>query len=230
MLEGVENGASAGPARERQLFRDLLGSSAARGLIHVFFATRAATKVPGVTGAGIEPRPIDRVGVLGGGALGSEIATALVMAGVEVRLKEIDERALEAGLARVRRNIERNVEEGRISREQGDATLARISGQSDYAGFGELDLVIDTATRTVEIEQQIFRELVEHTSARTLLARNTSALDIEHIAAGTDAAERVLGMHFSSPAHGMKLVEVVRTRQTSAQVLADTLALAFTIA
>ncbi len=225
VLEGVESGAEAGLAREQELFRELLRSDAARGLIHVFFATRAAGKLPGVTGAGIEARPIERVGVLGGGTMGSGIATALVSAGIEVRLKEVDDACLESGLARVRANIERNVDKGRITREKADATLARLRGQVDYAGFGDLDMVIEAATEKVDLKQQIFRELVEHTSARTILASNTSTIDIERIAPD-GSADRVLGTHFFSPAHIMKLVEVVRTPKTSAQALVDTLALA----
>lgn len=225
VLEGVEKGAKAGFSREQQLFRELLVSDAARGLIHVFFATRAAAKVPGVTDAGLTASPIERVGVLGGGTMGSGIATALVSAGVEVRLKEVDDAALEAGVARVRGNVERNVTQGRITREQGDATLARLRGQTDYAGFSDLDMVIEAATEKVELKQQIFRELAERTSDRAILASNTSSIDIEHLAP-EGAAGRVLGTHFFSPAHIMKLVEVVRSAKTSPQTLLDTLGLA----
>ncbi len=224
VLEGVENGAAAGFAREQQLFRELLVSDAARGLIHVFFATRAAGKVPGVTDAGLTAGGIQRVGVLGGGTMGSGIATALISAGIEVRLKEVDDTALAAGVARVHQNVERNAEKGRITRQQADDTLARLRGQTDYAGFGELDMVIEAATEKIDLKQQIFRELVEHTSGSAILASNTSTIDIERIA--PDGAEgRVLGTHFFSPAHIMKLVEVVRTPATSAQVLLDALAL-----
>lgn len=225
VLEGVENGAAAGFAREQTLFRELLRSEPARGLIHVFFATRAAGKVPGVTDTALTARPIERVGVLGGGTMGSGIATALVSAGLEVRLKEVDDAALEAGVGRVKKNVERNVDKGRISREEADATLARLRAQTDYAGFGDLDMVIEAATEKIDLKQQIFRELAEHTSGRAILASNTSTIDIQRIAP-EGAADRVLGTHFFSPAHIMKLVEVVRTGKTSAQALLDTLALA----
>ena len=225
VLEGVEKGAEAGFSREQQLFRELLVSDAARGLIHVFFATRAAGKVPGVTDAGLTAKPIQRVGVLGGGTMGSGIATTLISAGLEVRLKDVDDAALEAGVARVRGNIERNVEKGRITREQADTTLARLRAQTDYAGFNALDMVIEAATEKVELKQQIFRELAQHTSDRAILASNTSTIDIERIAPeGTSG--RLLGTHFFSPAHIMKLVEVVRTADTSPQILLDTLGLA----
>jgi enoyl-CoA hydratase/3-hydroxyacyl-CoA dehydrogenase len=226
ILAGAVDGPDAGLARERALFEELLSSEAARGLIHVFFATRAASKVPGVTDVGLEPRAIARVGVIGGGTMGSGIATALINAGLDVTLKEANSELGAAARERVRKNVDHQVHKGRLTRQGADETLARLKVESDYGGFGQLDLVIEAATENVELKQEIFFELEAATNARCILATNTSTIDVNLVAAKTGAAGRVLGTHFFSPAHVMKLVEVVRTEQTEAQTLLDVLALA----
>ncbi len=225
VLEGLVNGADAGLAKERLEFERLLTSPAARGLIHVFFATRAAAKVPGVTDAGHSPRAIARVGVLGGGTMGSGIATSLVRAGIDVVLKDTSDALVEAGLARVKKNVQRDADKGRISAEEAARVVSRLTGKTSYEGFERLDMVIEAATEKVELKQRIFAELEAHTSASCILATNTSTIDVDVIAARTHAQARVIGTHFFSPAHVMKLVEIVRTGSTAPSVIVDTLEL-----
>jgi enoyl-CoA hydratase/3-hydroxyacyl-CoA dehydrogenase len=229
-LDAILDGAVLGPAeglrRERERFEALLAGSGARGLIHFFFAQRAAAKVPGVTDAGLQPRPIRRAGVIGGGTMGSGIATALVTRGVEVVLRELDAALCEKARARVAKNVGRDVEKGRSSAEQAQQTLARLRAQTGLDGFEELDLVIEAATEKVELKQSLFAELAVRTHAPCILATNTSTIDIDVVSARCESARpRVLGTHFFSPAHVMQLVEVIRTRTTSAQALCDTLGL-----
>jgi enoyl-CoA hydratase/3-hydroxyacyl-CoA dehydrogenase len=226
-LDAILAGALQGPERgliaERQAFEGLLRSEGARGLIHVFFAERSAAKLPGVTDQGLSARPIAKVGVIGGGTMGSGIATALLGAGVRVVLREVAAEPLEKGLARVRANVNRDAEKGRISAEQAKTTLGLLSGQTDLTGFGELDMVIEAATENVELKQRLFADLEANTRPDCILATNTSTIDIDVVAKSTSAAGRILGTHFFSPAHIMRLVEVVRTPATSKQVLVDTL-------
>ncbi|MEB2310406.1 MAG: 3-hydroxyacyl-CoA dehydrogenase NAD-binding domain-containing protein [Sorangiineae bacterium] len=223
--EGALLGAEAGLARERAEFLRLLSSEAARGKLHVFFATRAAAKVPGVTDAGPAPRALGRVGVLGGGTMGSGIATALVRAGVEVIIKEATDERAEAALARVRANLERDAAKGRLSDDEARRAGSRLTGQTSYDGFDALALVIEAASESVELKQQLFQELEAHTSSECILATNTSTIELATVSAGTQAGPRTLGLHFFSPAQVMRLVEVVRTRETSPRALVDALEL-----
>jgi enoyl-CoA hydratase/3-hydroxyacyl-CoA dehydrogenase len=225
ILTGAVDGPEAGLIRERQHFETLLRGEVARGLIHVFFAERAAAKVPDVSDQGLEPRPIRRVGVIGGGTMGSGIATALVSSGLEVLLSEATPELAEKAVGRVRTNVERNLEKGRITRAQADETLSRLRAQNGFGGFEALDMVIEAATENLELKQRLFAELESATRPECILATNTSTIDIDVVGKLTSAKERILGTHFFSPAHVMKLVEVVRTRSTSKQVLVDTLAL-----
>jgi enoyl-CoA hydratase/3-hydroxyacyl-CoA dehydrogenase len=220
---GLEHGAEAGLEKERELFLALLQTDTARGMIHLFFAERAAAKVPGVND--LTPKKIQKVAVIGGGTMGSGIATALLDAGVDVILTEATEELAERGRARVHKNIERNVERGRLTREGADALGKKLTSQTGYDGFRDVDLVIEAATEDIQLKQRIFAELAQATRPDAWLATNTSTIDIGVVADATGAPERVLGTHFFSPAHIMKLCEVIRTDRTSNQALSDTLGL-----
>lgn len=221
---GLEHGARAGLEKERDLFLALLQTDAARGMIHLFFAERAAAKVPGTSE--LTPRKIAKVAVIGGGTMGSGIATSLLDAGLSVRLTEATLEFAEAGKTRIAKNIARNVERGRMTQSEADAVLGRLSIQTGYAGFDDVDFVIEAAIEDVALKSEIFRELAKVTRPDAWLATNTSTIDIDVIADVAGVPERVLGTHFFSPAHVMKLCEVVRTERTSPQALADTLGLA----
>ncbi len=221
---GLEHGAEAGIEKERALFQALLLTDSARGMIHLFFAERAAAKVPGASER--TPNEIERVAVIGGGTMGSGIATALIDAGIEVRLTEASVDQASAAEARVKKNIERNVDKGRLTAARAQELLARFSTQTDYAKFDQVDFVIEAATEDVELKCRIFSDLARVTRPDAWLATNTSTIDIHVVAQAAGAPERVLGTHFFSPAHVMKLLEIVRTKETSPQAIADTLALA----
>lgn len=222
---GALEGPEAGLKRERAAFEEALGKPAAQGLIHLFFAQRQAPKVPGVTDCGLSANGLERVGVLGGGTMGAGIATALVNAGVEVRLKEVNAEQAQKARTRVEKNVRRDETKGRIGSAEAEARLDRLTTQDDYTGFRELDLVIEAATENVELKQQLFSELKAETRADCLLATNTSTIDIDRIGDGLGLGGRLLGTHFFSPAHIMPLVELIRTADTSSQALVDVLAL-----
>jgi enoyl-CoA hydratase/3-hydroxyacyl-CoA dehydrogenase len=225
IILGLEQGSEAGLLRERELFQSLLKSDSARGLIHLFFASRAAVKVPGVTDAGVEAREVQRALVLGGGTMGTGIATALIGAGVEVVLAEASGELAGRAAQRVRANVERGVTRGRLTRDQAEQTLALLAARAGWDGSGEFQIVIEAVSESLELKQRLFAELAQATSGETLLASNTSTIGIELLARASGAPERVIGMHFFSPAQVMKLVEVVRSDQSSARALASALAL-----
>jgi enoyl-CoA hydratase/3-hydroxyacyl-CoA dehydrogenase len=225
VLAGIELGPEQGLIRERALFAELLGSEAARALIHLFFAERAAPKVPGVTDTGRKPRAIARAHVLGGGTMGSGIATALLLARLEVRVVERSGELAAAARDRIRVHLDRSAARGRLSRDQADQALARLVVQSDWSGLETAELVIEAATEDRVLKREIFAELGRLAPSDAILASNTSTIDIGELAGAAGRPARVIGMHFFSPAHVMKLVEVVRTERTALDVVGDSLGL-----
>ena len=222
---GIANGAEAGLARERELFLEALSAEAARGLIHVFFAERAAGKVPGVTDLGLAPSPLSTVAVIGGGTMGSGIATALLEAGLSVILAEQSDACAEQARARVQKNIDQKLAKGRLSAEQARETAARLVTQVGFAGFERVGFVIEAASEDLELKRRLFAELGRRVGEQTWLATNTSTIDVGIVAEAAGMPSRVLGLHFFSPAHVMRLVEVIRTEHTAAQAMVDALAL-----
>jgi enoyl-CoA hydratase/3-hydroxyacyl-CoA dehydrogenase len=228
-LEAVEHGllhgGEAGLSRERELFLAALTTDTARSLIHLFFAERQAAKVPGISDAGLEPRALAVGVVVGGGTMGSGIATALLDAGVVVRLVETEERRADAARARVERNFARSVEKGRVTADAAATTLARLSVGTDLSAVAGADFVIEAVSEELALKRELFAELGRLARPEALLASNTSTIDIDLLAEASEVPERVLGLHFFSPAHVMKLVEVIRGPRTSPRSVADALGL-----
>jgi enoyl-CoA hydratase/3-hydroxyacyl-CoA dehydrogenase len=219
MLTGASEGYDVGIRREAENFAKCLAAPQATGLIHLFFATRAATKVPGVTDQGLQPRDFKKAAVLGGGTMGSGIATALLDAGLEVILKEVNDDFAAAGRGRIESNFQSRLKKGKLSQQKYDDNLSRLKVQTDYTGFDSLDIVIEAVVENIELKQQVFENLEKVTRPDCVLASNTSTIDLELIGQRTKAAPRILGTHFFSPAHVMPLVEIVRTAKTSPEVL-----------
>jgi 3-hydroxyacyl-CoA dehydrogenase len=214
-----------GCQRERELFRDCLFSDQSKALIHVFFAEREVAKVPGV--AKDTPRiPIRRAAVVGAGTMGGGIAMAYANAGVPVLLKEIDQPALDRGLATIRKNYAATVQKGRLTQAQMDERLARIEPTLGFDRFSEADIVVEAVFEGMALKKQVFAELDRVTRPDAILASNTSSLNIDEIAAATKRPQQVIGHHFFSPANVMKLLEIVRGRSSSPSVIATSLDLA----
>ncbi|MEI9812203.1 MAG: 3-hydroxyacyl-CoA dehydrogenase NAD-binding domain-containing protein [Acidobacteriota bacterium] len=213
---------------EAEIFRRCLASTQARALIHAFFAERAAAKVEGVT-KDTPVFPIREVGVIGAGTMGGGIAMALANAGIRVRLKDADPAALDRGLATICKNYDRSVTSGRLTSAQRDERVSKIAPQLDYAGFENVDLIIEAVFESLDLKRRIFAEIDGIAKPECLLASNTSTLDIDALAQATTRPKMVLGMHFFSPANVMRLLEVVRGRDTAPEVLATAMALAKTI-
>jgi 3-hydroxyacyl-CoA dehydrogenase len=158
--------------------------------------------------------------------MGGGIAMACANAGIAVRIKDTDVAALERGMAAVRKNYEGSVKKGRFSQAVMDQRMALIQAQLGYEGFEEADIVIEAAFESMELKKQIFSEIDGVAKPECVLATNTSTLDIDEIASATKRPQSVIGLHFFSPAHVMRLVEIVRGAKTSAEVIATSLALA----
>jgi len=214
-----------GCVREREIFFGLAQSEQAKALIHVFFAERAVSKVPGVD-AGTRGATVSRVGIVGAGTMGGGIAMACANAGIDVRLTDASAEALEAGLARVRRNYDISVTRGRLTPEAVEERIGRILPQLGYEGFGDVDLVVEAVFEDMALKKEIAGALDGALAPGAVLATNTSTLDIDAIASVTRRAPQVVGLHFFSPANVMRLVEIVRGSATSPQTLATAMALA----
>ena len=182
-------------------------------LAHVKAAEKAAAQIP--VAAGVKPRDIGRAAVIGAGTMGGGIAMALVAAGIPVTLIDANEEGLQRGLARIRDNYNQSIKRGKLDESTRDARLALITGSTAIANVNDADIVIEAVFEDLGLKQGIFRELDQHAKAGAILATNTSGLDINEIAAVTKRPRDVVGAHFFSPAHVMRLLEVVRADKTS---------------
>lgn len=209
----------AGVKREREIFERCVRSDESKALCYVFFAERAAAKLPG-TDAGAALMPIRKVGVLGAGTMGSGIAMSFANAGIPVTIVEQTKEALDRGMAAIRRTYAATVEKGRSSQEAADRCSALIAPSLDYEDLADADLVIEAVFEEMALKKQVFARLDQIAKQDAILASNTSYLNIDDIAATVPRRhDSVLGTHFFSPAHVMRLLEVVRTKNVSDQVL-----------
>jgi 3-hydroxyacyl-CoA dehydrogenase len=214
--------------REAELFRECLFSDQSRGLIHVFFGERAVAKVPGLAKE-VTPLPIRRAAVVGAGTMGGGITMAYANAGIPVLLKEVDQPALDRSLATIKKNYAGSVQKGRLSQQQMDQRLALIQPTLSFDGFKDVDIVVEAVFEGMELKKQVFAELDSVTRPDAILASNTSTLDIDAIASATSRPQQVIGHHFFSPANVMRLLEIVRGKQSSPAVIATSMGLAKTL-
>jgi 3-hydroxyacyl-CoA dehydrogenase len=231
-LDAVEAAAKLpfdeGCKRERERFEECLFSEQSRALIHVFFAERAVTKIPGL------PKdtpliPIRRAAVVGAGTMGGGITMAYANAGIPVLLKEVSQEALDRGLATITNNYAASVKRGKLTQAQMDERMARIQPTLSYDHFREADIVAEAVFEGMELKKKVFAELNSATREDAILASNTSTLDIDQLAAVTSRPQQVIGHHFFSPANIMRLLEIVRGKHSSPAVIATSLSLARTL-
>lgn len=215
----------AGQLRERELFMELLTHPQSRAMIHAFFADREVAKIPELkTGT---PREIAKMGVVGGGTMGAGIATSALLAGLDVTLAEREAEAAERAAANVQGHLSGAVKRGKLKQEAYDAIMSgKFRTTTDYADFADVDLVIEAVFESMEVKKDVFGQLDAICKPGAILASNTSYLNVDEIAAMTNRPEDVIGLHFFSPAHVMRLLEVVVGAKTSADVVASGFALA----
>jgi len=190
----------------------------ADALRHLARAEREATHAPAAEQA--TPRPLQTLAVIGAGTMGAGIAIAALNAGLEVILLEQNAEALRAGRQRVASHYQGRVKAGKLKASQAAAAEARLTTSCDWPDVGRADLVIEAVFEDLAVKQAVFRLIDQHARPGAVLATNTSYLDVDAIASATARPQDVLGLHFFSPAHVMKLLEVVQATQTAADVLA----------
>ncbi|XP_055815208.1 peroxisomal fatty acid beta-oxidation multifunctional protein MFP2-like isoform X2 [Solanum dulcamara] len=221
--EGIVSGPRAGLIKEYETFEVLIRSATCKALVHIFFAQRGTMRVPGVTDLGLVPRHVKKVGILGGGLMGSGIATALLLSNYPVILKEVNDKVLEAGIERIKANLQSRVNKRKLSQEKFEKVLFLLIGTLDYESFGDVDMVIEAVTEDLSLKKQIFTDLEKYCPPHCILASNTSTIDLNLIGEKRKSPDRIIGAHFFSPAHVMPLLEIVRTQKTSPQVIVDLL-------
>ncbi|XP_020226302.1 peroxisomal fatty acid beta-oxidation multifunctional protein MFP2 [Cajanus cajan] len=226
-IDVIEAGVLAGPRaglwKEAEAFEVLVKSDTCKSLVHIFFAQRGTSKVPGVTDRGLVPRHVKKVAILGGGLMGSGIATALILSNYPVILKEVNQKFLDAGINRIKANLQSRVKKGKLTQQNFEKAISLLKGTLEYKSFKDVDMVIEAVIENVSLKQQIFADLEKYCPPHCILASNTSTIDLDLIGERTKSQDRIVGAHFFSPAHVMPLLEIVRTKQTSPQVIVDVL-------
>lgn len=228
ILEAVEASSrldlTKGLAEERRLFQSLMDTPQRAGLIHAFFLERKVSTLPEL--AGIASRDIAKIGVIGGGTMGAGIATAAVLSGYQVTLVERDTAAATKARGTIEANLAAAVKRGKLSEAGAAAILSgKLACVTDYAALSDADLAIEAVFESMEVKKAVFTQLDAVMKPGAILATNTSYLDVNEIAACTSRPGDVVGLHFFSPAHVMKLLEIVVTDTTRPDVIATAFAL-----
>ncbi|KAL6629469.1 hypothetical protein ACP70R_029234 [Stipagrostis hirtigluma subsp. patula] len=219
--EGILFGGHAGILKEDKVFRELVLSPTSRALVHAFFAQRSTTKVPGVTDVQLKPRQIRKVAVIGGGLMGSGIATALLVSNISVVLKEVNPQFLQRGQKMIAANLEGLVKRGSLPKDKMNKAMSLLKGALDYSDFKDVDMVIEAVIEKIPLKQTIFADIEKVCPPHCILATNTSTIDLNIVGEKTNSQDRIIGAHFFSPAHIMPLLEIVRTEKTSPQAILD---------
>lgn len=217
---GLEQGQGAGLAAEAVAFGELATGPVAHALIGLFLATEALKR---------EQRPAEAhrphtVGVVGAGFMGAGIAQAVAVSGATVRLRDLTPAAVAKGIKTARDLTASAARKGRFTRSQAAAIVGRISGTTEYAGFGRAQLAVEAVFEDLAVKRSVIAELEAVLPEEAAIASNTSALPIADLAAGARHPERIAGMHFFSPVHRMPLIEVIRADRTSDATVATAIA------
>ncbi len=213
-----------GLKRERELFNQLMETDQRQGMMYTFFAERAVGKLPELKG--VSPRDLAAIGVIGGGTMGAGIATAALLSGLNVTLLEMTPEAAEAARGRIEGNLGGALKRGKIDQAKfEDLTTRALTLSTTYDALKDADLVIEAVYEDMDVKKTVFTQLDAVCKPGAVLATNTSYLDVNEIAAVTSRPADVIGMHFFSPAHVMKLLEVVVADKTALDVLATAFAL-----
>lgn len=214
-----------GLAAEREFFIKLVTGEQSAAQRHLFFAERQAAKVDGV-GKDVKPRQIRKVAVIGAGTMGGGIAMSFVNGGIPVTVLEMNQEALDRGFTTISKNYDISVSRGSLSEEAKAKRLGLLTGVTSYDDLADADLVIEAVFEEMAVKKEVFGKLDAVAKPGAILASNTSYLDVDEIAASTKRPGDVVGTHFFSPANVMRLLEIVRGEQTSADVLATLLGIA----
>ena len=210
---------------EREIFLKLMWTPESRALRHLFMAERAASKIPDVP-SDTPKRDIKKVGVIGAGTMGGGIAMNFLNAGIPVTILEMKQEALDRGIGTIRKNYEAQVKKGKLKEDKFQQRMDLLSTTLAYDDLEDCDLIIEAVFEEMGVKETVFKKLDEIAKPGAILASNTSTLDVDKIASFTKRPQDVVGMHFFSPANVMKLLEVVRGKETAKDVLATVMAVA----
>ena len=219
-----EDDFDVGMKKESEYFLECLMNPQREAMIHIFFGERAASKISDI------PKetpllPINSAGIVGSGTMGGGIAMNFANAGIPVLVLDQDEKNLERGMGVIERNYQMMVDRGRMTQEQKDMVLGLITPTLSYEDLSDVDIAVEAVYENLELKQEIFKSLDAVTKEHAILASNTSGLDIDAIAASTERPEKVVGTHFFSPANVMRLLEVVRGKDSSDETMATVMSI-----
>ncbi len=209
---------------ERERFEHLVNTVESKALRHMFFAERQTSKIPDVPDA-TPTREIKKAAVVGAGTMGGGIAMCFANAGIPVVIADVSQEALDKGMQKIRDNYEATVKRGRLKAEDMEKRYALIQPSVDLNALKPADIVVEAVFERMEVKQDMFKKLDAVMKPGAILATNTSTLDVNKIAGVTKRPQDVIGTHFFSPAHVMRLLEVVRAEKTAKDVLATTMKL-----
>lgn len=210
---------------ERELFMECKDTTESKSLRHIFFAQRAAARMPGLA-SDTQLRTVNTVGIVGAGTMGTGIAISFANAGFPVVLHDISPESLARGQAHINKTYEGAVARNRMSPETADKARQLINTSSDDAPLSKCDLIIEAVVERMDIKLQIFKNLGRIAKPGAILASNTSSLDVNRLSEASGRPADVLGLHFFSPANIMRLLEVVRTDTVAPEVMATVIKLA----
>lgn len=210
---------------EQRLFQECLFSEQSKGLIHVFFGEREVAKIPDIP-KDTPTLPINAAAVVGAGTMGGGIAMVFANAGIPVLLKDADQPALDRGQAAIQKNYQNSVKRGRFTQQFVDERLKLIQPTLTYDDFGKADVVVEAVFEGMALKKEVFAQVDRVCKKGAIMASNTSTLNIDEIASATSRPESVIGTHFFSPANVMRLLEIVRGKRTSKEVIATCMKLA----
>jgi 3-hydroxyacyl-CoA dehydrogenase len=213
-----------GMKKESEYFLECLINPQREAMIHIFFGERAASKISDI------PKetpllPINSAGIVGSGTMGGGIAMNFANAGIPVLVLDQDEKNLERGMGVIEKNYQMMVDRGRMTEEQKDMVLGLITPTLSYEDLSDVDIAVEAVYENLELKQEIFKSLDTVTKDHAILASNTSGLDIDAIASATNRPGKVVGTHFFSPANIMRLLEVVRGKDSSDETMATVMSI-----
>ena len=214
-----------GMAFERDTFINLMFTAESRSLRHLFLSERAASKIPDVP-SDTPLRAIDSIAVIGAGTMGGGIAMNFLNAGIPVKMLEMKQEALDRGVATIRKNYEAQVAKKKLKQDKYEQRMALLTTTLSYDDLTGTDMVIEAVFEEIGVKEAVFKELDRVMKPGSILASNTSTLDVDKIASFTKRPEDVVGLHFFSPANVMKLLEVVRGAKTAKDVMATVMSVA----
>jgi len=221
----IELPLAEGLARETELFVECMNTPQARAQQHLFFAERAAAKVPGIDPK-LPTRKVEKVAIIGSGTMGGGIAMNFMNAGVPTVMLDLNAEALERGVGVIRTNYEITAKKGKLTAEQVEQRMSLLTSTTEYSDLADVDMVIEAVFEKMSVKKAVFKSLDEVCKPGAILATNTSTLDVNEIAESCSRPQDVIGLHFFSPANVMRLLEIVRADKTADDVIMTSLKLA----